>query len=780
MEQSPPSVSRSKLQEALRQEHRRLLALQAISSRINAIFDLDQLLNELVHSVKTIFGYHNSLILLVSEEGDELYLAASGRVLAPEMMRRRFKIEPGGGIARLVRSHEALPIPDTRKCDFCITSGPEVRSVIIAPMLVGGRLVGLFEVESDRLEAFKKQDLQMTGSLANQAAATIEAARLLKKSRANAAALGKWARNLMLVNRVAATLASSLDAHEILDLTVQHVVELSGVDHGSALILEQDGEHGRITVEHPDRRLANFRLSLPLPDSTQQKLEKGSPCVIENAKDYLLLEPSAEESAPALEVHSLLLVPMVARGEMIGILLLASLDRPRKFSDEEMDICQTVASQAAVAVSNARLIQDVQQQKHALIIKSQELGEESSKLDAILNNIADGLVVTDLEGRVILNNPAFNQIAGLPPAPLRDRQLAKSFPAADLQSIADQALKSPDQLFTKNLELPDGRVLKTTATALRLPASIPNPERERTVTGAVIVLRDITHEVEVDRMKTEFISAVSHELRSPLTSILGFASLIQRDIYRQIVPCVSSDEKGHQAAARILENLDIIENESMRLTRLINDMLDIAKMEAGRMEWRMDETNLTEVIGQAVTATTALAKEKGLSIRVQLPSYDLPLVWGDRDRLVQVMTNLLNNAIKFTEQGKIEVRGWTLKTARETFEQSGPTPPAYGSASTTQGILNELGIADGNWVAVSITDTGVGIQPEDKPYVFEKFRQVGDALTNHVEGTGLGLSICKEIVEHHEGHIWVESEIEKGSTFSFALPIKTFPAEQPE
>jgi signal transduction histidine kinase len=649
--------------------------------------------------------------------------------------------------------------------------------MIVTPMFVGGRLVGLFEVESDRPDTFKKQDLQMMTSLANQAAAAIEAARLLKKSRANALALGQWARNLMTINRVAATLASSLDAYEILNMTVQHLVELSGIDYGSALILERDGQHGRIIIEHPDRQLTNLRLSLSRLSSARETLETGTPYAIEEAEDYLLIEPLKKQS-PSLDVRSLLLVPLVARGDMIGILLLAALDQAQTFSSEVMDICQTVASQAAVAVANARLMQDIQQQKHALLLKSQELAEESSKLDAILNNIADGLVVTDPNGRIILNNPAFCKMAGLPVVNiLPGHLLAESFSVTGLQPLADQALESPGHIFTDNLELEDGRVLKTTATALRLHPTGLEPEKGKQTAGVVIVLRDITHEVEVDRMKTDFIAAVSHELRSPLTSILGFASLIQRDLERRIVPCAGDDEAIGQAADRMSQNLTIIENESMRLTRLINDMLDVAKMEAGRMEWRMDETDLTEVIGQAVATTFALAEGKGLSIRVQLPDNDLPTVWADRDRLVQVMTNLLNNAIKFTGQGQIEVRGWTLEVKGETLQRNGPSPPSYGPATAAQNTLADLQFLDGKWVTVSITDTGVGIRPEDMPHAFEKFRQVGDPLTDHVDGTGLGLSICKEIIEHHGGHIWAESEQGKGSTFSFALLVKPFPAK---
>jgi PAS domain S-box-containing protein len=645
-------------------------------------------------------------------------------------------------------------------------------------MQVGGRLVGLFEVESDNPDAFKKQDLQIVSSLANQAAAAIEAARLLQKSRANALALGRWARNLMLINRVATTLASSLDAYEILSVTVKHLVELSGVDYGTALVLEQDGKHGLIVTEHPSRQLIDLRLPLHLPPPARQALEEGAPFVVEDAADYPLLEP-LKENSPSLQVRSLLLVPLVARGDMIGVLLLASLKQSRSFSSEVKDMCQTMASQAAVAVANARLLKDVQQQKHALVVKSQELTEESSKLDAILNNIADGLVVTDPDGNIILSNPAFCGMAGLSPAlSLRGSPLAESFPVTDLEPLVGQALQSPNEIFTRNLDLPDGRVLKTTAIALYLREPALEQPKEAQIGGVVTVLRDITHEVEVDRMKTDFIAAASHELRSPLTSILGFASLIQRDLIRRIIPFANGDENTSHAAHRMLKNLTIIEDESMRLTRLINDMLDIAKMEAGRMEWRMDEADVTEVIGQAVSATAALVEEKGLAIRVQLPPSDLPAVWGDRDRLIQVMSNLLNNAIKYTDEGQIEVRGWTLEVEGGAFLHSGPSP--YGSEDgppTDHGALADLDFSDGKWVVASVTDTGVGIQPGDLPHVFEKFGQVGDTLNNRVPGTGLGLSICKEIIEHHEGHIWVESEQGKGSTFSFALPVRPLPRE---
>jgi len=613
--------------------------------------------------------------------------------------------------------------------------------------------------------------------------------------------LERRARNLMLVNRVSTTLTSLLDAHNILELTVQHVVEISGADYGSALILERDGQHGRIIAEHPSRKFADFRLSLPRSPSVQRALKLGFPYAFEDATAYPFLEDFQEQiTSPG--ISSLLLTPLVARGELIGVLLLASLGRPRTFSDEEMEVCQTVAGQAAVAVANARLLQDVEQQKRALSRKTQELTKESSKLDAILSNIADGLVVTDPTGRIILSNPVFREMAGLPvDRSLRGFLLAGYFPVAGLQSLVSRALEDPGQVLTDSLELPGGQVLKASATAMCLRPTLLDPAQEEQIAGVATVLRDITHEVEVDRMKTDFISAVSHELRSPLTAILGFASLIRRDINRSLSPHVNSDEKAGRIIERTLESLTIIENESERLTRLVNDLLDIARMEAGQVKWRMDEIDLGRVIESAITVTSALAEEKGLSTRVYLPPDGLPLIYGHRDRLVQVMTNLLSNAIKFTGRGCIEVRGWRLDVDNGALHTAGPVPSVYADkkhpaadkkhpaadkkhpareGATARSVLSDLQLSEGRWAVVSVADIGIGIPTEALSFIFEKFTQVGETLTEKPKGTGLGLAICKEIVERHGGRIWAESEEGAGSLFSFALPLPPGDSEEAE
>jgi signal transduction histidine kinase/DNA-binding response OmpR family regulator len=235
---------------------------------------------------------------------------------------------------------------------------------------------------------------------------------------------------------------------------------------------------------------------------------------------------------------------------------------------------------------------------------------------------------------------------------------------------------------------------------------------------------------ELDQMKDSFLSTVSHELRTPLTSIKSFSEIL-----------LNYDEDRETQK----EFLNIIKEESDRLTRLINNFLDLSKIEAGRMQWETVELSLAEVIKTAINATQALAAKTNLRVEANV-SPDLPTIMGDKDRLVQVVTNLLSNAIKFTSEG--------------------------GMIQLKAQILNKSKTKrDSGMVMVSVSDSGIGIAAEDYKSIFEKFKQVGDTLTDKPQGTGLGLPICKEIIEHYGGNIWVESELGKGSTFFFTLPV---------
>ena|GEM_PF-448325 len=258
---------------------------------------------------------------------------------------------------------------------------------------------------------------------------------------------------------------------------------------------------------------------------------------------------------------------------------------------------------------------------------------------------------------------------------------------------------------------------------------------------------------ELDKVKSDFLSTVSHELRTPLTSVLGFAKITKKKLEDTVFPMVQSqDKKTQKTIKQVEDNLHIIVSEGERLTALINDVLDLAKMEAGKIEWKMQPLSMAEIIERATAATMALFEQKRLTLIKEVEER-LPEVVGDKDRLIQVVINLLSNAMKFTERGSV-----TCRVKQRSVGATGWSPlPAEGEIPNT--------------IVVSVIDTGVGIAELDREKVFEKFKQMGDTLTDKPKGTGLGLPICKQIVEHHGGRIWVESELGKGSNFSFTLPI---------
>ena len=253
-----------------------------------------------------------------------------------------------------------------------------------------------------------------------------------------------------------------------------------------------------------------------------------------------------------------------------------------------------------------------------------------------------------------------------------------------------------------------------------------------------IRVRERTKELDqANRAKSEFLSTVSHELRTPLTAVLGFAKVTRKKLISSIFPALDqvADDDLKKEMEVVRKNLEIIAGEGQRLTSLINDVLDLAKMEANRVEYAMAPVHPEEFINKTVEVTSSLFDDNDLTLTLNIEPH-LPKVRGDMDRLMQVMVNLFSNAVKFTSQGGITC---TARTVDET-------------------------------VRISVADTGIGIQPGLLESIFEEFTQAGEHLSNRPAGTGLGLTICKHIVHEHGGNIWAESKPGHGSKFIFTLP----------
>jgi PAS domain S-box-containing protein len=426
----------------------------------------------------------------------------------------------------------------------------------------------------------------------------------------------------------------------------------------------------------------------------------------------------------AADVASLVVGPLIANGQFRGLLALAS-PRPMAFSPGHVRLARHVLGQISTAIANAEVYRLISQQAQELgqMFRSQQ--EQATERQAILTSIADGVVVNNTDGDIIMVNPAAEGILGLSGEQLIGQEFYDLFSAFGTTG-GEEAISAMEML----LSAPVPEVAKTFKMSLETEGRIvhallsPVLAERGDFLGVVTIFRDVTKEVEADRAKSEFVSTVSHELRTPMTAIKGYTDLL----YAGAAGSINSEQKRF---------LTTIKGNTDRLTALINDLLDISRMETGRVRFEPRPLQIGEVIADVVNALATQAETKRQTLTYEVAG-GLPDVMGDRDRLNQVLTNLIGNAVHYTpEGGEIELRAYPVERA----------------------------------VRVDVRDTGIGIAPEDMGLIFERFYRADHPLVQETRGTGLGLSIVKMFVEMHGGRIWVESEPGRGSTFTFILPL---------
>jgi two-component system, NtrC family, sensor histidine kinase KinB len=343
---------------------------------------------------------------------------------------------------------------------------------------------------------------------------------------------------------------------------------------------------------------------------------------------------------------------------------------------------------------------------------------DKRKTEAVIRSIAEGLVVVNAQGKVIMMNPAAEKLLGTSRKDKIGKPLLDSPKEEQLFSLVKD---SPD-LQDREIEL----VSKASETkkVLRASSAVVEDENGQTV-GMVSVLSDISKQKELDQLKSNFVSGVTHELRTPLVAIDKSISLILTKSVGEISPAQE-------------EFLSIAQRNIKRLSNLINDLLDLSKLEAGKMEIHPRNSSVEYVINEAVSGLENWAKTKSINIEKKIEA-GLPEINIDPDRIIQVLNNLIGNAVKFA--------------------------PSNSNITITASLSGE-----DKGIMVSVQDDGVGIAKEDLPKIFNKFYQAGERVASDINGTGIGLSIVKEIVELHGGKVWVESEKGAGARFVFILP----------
>ena len=369
---------------------------------------------------------------------------------------------------------------------------------------------------------------------------------------------------------------------------------------------------------------------------------------------------------------------------------------------------------------NANLDQIVKERTHALAEALTRERIEAGRSQAILESIADGVIVFDTQGSAIQANPALSNLINMPLNNIVNstvNDLVKNSPmdANNKGTLAGVLTKPGRQQAShrvewgeKTLSISSGQVL----------------DRDGSEVGTVTVFRDFTREAEVEKMKSAFVAMVSHELRTPLSAILGYAEIFTEQIYGPL------NEKQANMTNRIVSN-------TRRLLSLINDLLDQAQMEAGKLKIKYEAVKPSDLLENLHSVMDKLTADKNLKLTSELDTNLPETINGDSSRLQQILVNLVNNAVKFTESGSIHV---------------------------------QLSKVDEQHWGIQVTDTGQGIPKEELPNIFETFRQVEGTTTRVHGGFGLGLSIVKQLATLMGGDVSVDSELGKGSTFSITLP----------
>lgn len=494
----------------------------------------------------------------------------------------------------------------------------------------------------------------------------------------------------------------SLDTNKIVEIITSSLGNLLEYDTVSYLVLEDSGKvlfkcHVENTVGHEFIEQVKHKMLLAYSAVLNRDIK---PEKIDESITGNILDDSLN-----YKVASFFNLPVVISSKLIGIITVASR-LPGKYGENQASILYAITNQAATAVSKLQAV----------------LESEKGKLSGIIYSLTDGVITVDLEHRLIVSNPAVKNILGISGVEVVNMYDIVDALAGkvDLRTKIDQALNQNTAVFVPEVILKD-KALEVTIT--------PVKDNIGEKIGAAIVLHDITSEKSLEKLRQEFTAMMVHELRAPLTAV--------RWSSESLIKNLSAAQNPGMDPAKIKDTAVTIETASNNMLELVNDLLDVAKIEAGKFELNLQEYDLVEIVKEQVKAYQPQAEMKHLELILTSPEKYRMLF--DKVRVGQVMGNLLSNSIKYTDAGKIEVNI---------------------SFSNQE-----------NQAIVAIKDSGVGIAREDLPHLFSKFKQL-KSYDRSRKGTGLGLVVSRGIVEAHGGKIWAESAGENlGSTFYFSIPL---------
>jgi signal transduction histidine kinase len=680
---------------------------------------------------------------------------------------------------KVVSECRTIHVPDVLadpEDTYAVSAGVPARTILGVPLVRDGKAIGVIVLFRRTVRPFTRRQIDLVTTFASQAVIAIENSRLFEAEQASKRELTEALEQQTATADVLKVISrSALDVQKVLDALVESAARLC--DANDAAIFQMFGNNLRLVAHHGQIPTVGpvGQLMIPL-----ERGSMGARAVIDRRPIHVADILAEGDEYPASRKRALqnghrtaLAVPLVHAGDAIGFILIRRTE-VRPFTERQIELVNTFADQAVIAIENTRLFEAEQASKRELARSVEELESlgkvsravnSSLELDKVLPTILEHACAMSYAGGgtvyvfdkttsgfrlAAAHNMSDEHVAMVRAQPMRLNSVVVGECATrrEVVQVADLSSAPPSPLLDILLRtgvravlavplLHQAEVVGVLVVRRNQPGTF-SPEVIRLVEAfaaqsAIAVenarlfgeIAQKSRELEIaSQHKSQFVANMSHELRTPLAAILGYAELIQEGFYEPQGP------KSLDALARIRSN-------GKHLLGLINAVLDIAKIESGQFTLNMSEYAIESVIETVRAATESLAQNKKLTLTTSVDK-SLPVGLGDEQRLTQVLLNLVGNAIKFTNIGEVRV-----------------------SAKAVDGHFN-----------ISVTDTGPGIPEQEQVRIFEQFHQVDSSLTKAAGGTGLGLAIAKQIVEMHGGRIWVESTLGKGSTFQMELPTR--------
>ena len=747
-----------------------------VAAAASSILNLNALMQQTVDLIRERFAlYYVGLFLIDTNSGRAVLRAGTGKI-GRVQVNRGHSLTIGGRSLIGGATNDGKPriIQDVVTADEWLPNPllPNTRSEMALPLRVRGDIIGALTVQSATANAFELTLINTLQTLGDQLAVAIENAQLLETAQ-------RYSDQLSVAAEVSRATTTILDRDTLIGEVVELIrsrfdlyyvgLFLTNEQEQQAILQAGTGEAGRIQVDQ------NHKLSLNGRSMVGQSIKANQYQVAHDVTTALNFQPN-----PLLpDTRSEAALPLRARGRIIGALTVQST-RLNSFTDETITVLQSLTDQLAISIDNAMLFAQAQaalRETSSLYEASRQLGEAmdpdstyATLVDFVQTaRLADTLQI--VEPKQVGNEPYLISsklwsrpgIDFQPPQQLPLAHIAPyDQPSEDARKIVIFANSQHEQTLSSTLRAMLQRANVTTTALLpifyegewlatiilhRMGETRPFTEDElkalRTLidqSATILANQRLFAKIQeaneklrqLDQLKTQFLANMSHELRTPLNSIIGFSRVILKGIDGPITPEQEED-------------LNSIHNNGQHLLTLINEILDMAKIEAGKMMLSFEEVDVAETAYESLTAVRHLAEEKRLTLRAEIMP-TLPEIEADPVRLKQILINLLSNAVKYTDKGQVQL------------------------------IIQPYGAEH---IQIAVRDTGIGIAPEDYETLFRPFEQIDSSPTRVAGGTGLGLPLTRWMVAMHYGDIWFDSELGQGTTFFIRLPVYQ-PTDAPE